>query len=913
MDPSTISDRILEFLGTSLPPLIHGKNHVRHSDTRPPIEYDYHMPPWLQPSRMEYGPGLSPILTRELTNALSQQFRVGQKSTIDQSTLAGSVDRLIDSYRTSYPMDDIVPAADNVVGEPTVCHLQHDIHRISGMFATLSCFDVDNNKVDGLRSVFRSIPSIESNNTKADLLVGCQVMPGDTAARWGSLWPSITQPRDLRHPFFAFLYTEEHKNIRSGGPLVILGIYIIMWCLKKKYLRTFWPVNECDHCERFIESHEADTSEMSESCPLDSPTAMAVTSDLEELRQEINRIIGLAEKYDTQYNIPSAQRTRKRKDPENDSDGEEEKSKQKHRRADRELSWYWQQLENALHRADQDLDLPSEMDGGILLNAAYILIQVWSQMVRHNGTIAHLTCHNLAVIITRHRKTRTLTVSEYLEHKDAPLLRATGMTVYAYRDAVERYEAHELAQKPHWLRDPFRGETQEEYKANKKARIDEEAQKAQEAQKAEKANKKARKAGSDDEEPLQEESDNNQGDQDVSDGDEDDDEDDDQDDTVTEVVVVVEEVAAVVEVAAERVAIAAEAETGALVQAEAGGDNGAGSSGKTPREQRHETWTQNRYKNSDLKMDLSVVHLAFRAPDFQLWSTGFSHFQRLAHATTATDETIPDLTPQAQDHGLTYFSTVEAFSLSEHQRRVSAGSSRSTTSTHTGVPSLFSAPSSVPTSPSTTASFPNASSRDGSPSPEKFGVEPGSSPSTSAVRDAGVLIDDYLGRSAIGTVWAGRMVLEDATEDRYSIPIAVKMAISRENPDSEGRDDERDEIRHEGLVYDYLAKSGKQGITPRYYGVFENNIGTVALILDDGGKALKTFKKLSNEQRQKLFAKVMEMHSAGVIHGDLEPRNVVEDSDRDLKIIDFHVAKMNHRCRGEMCTELKELRNALGL
>ncbi|KAJ7241930.1 hypothetical protein B0H12DRAFT_1133067 [Mycena haematopus] len=154
------------------------------------------------------------------------------------------------------------------------------------------------------------------------------------------------------------------------------------------------------------------------------------------------------------------------------------------------------------------------------------------------------------------------------------------------------------------------------------------------------------------------------------------------------------------------------------------------------------------------------------------------------------------------------------------------------------------------------------------------------------------------------------MILEDGTDDDYAIPIAVKMAISRDNPNPEEAGDERDTIRQEGLVYDYLAKSGKQGITPRYYGIFEDSIGTVALILDDGGRALKTFSNLSVEQNNK----VLDMHSAGVRHDDLEPRNVVQDSEGDLKIIDFHVAEMNHRCRGkETCKELKTFKEALGL
>jgi hypothetical protein len=105
-----------------------------------------------------------------------------------------------------------------------------------------------------------------------------------------------------------------------------------------------------------------------------------------------------------------------------------------------------------------------------------------------------------------------------------------------------------------------------------------------------------------------------------------------------------------------------------------------------------------------------------------------------------------------------------------------------------------------------------------------------------------------LGESAIGIVWSGKMMLEDGSDDDYTIPIAVKMAVPRDNTDSEEKTDDREAIRQEALVYDFLAKSGKQGIAPHFYGVFEDRIGTVALILDNGGTALKTFSNLASEQ-----------------------------------------------------------------
>ncbi|KAJ7223036.1 hypothetical protein GGX14DRAFT_557601 [Mycena pura] len=326
-------------------------------------------------------------------------------------------------------------------------------------------------------------------------------------------------------------------------------------------------------------------------------------------------------------------------------------------------------------------------------------------------------------------------------------------------------------------------------------------------------------------------------------------------------------------------------------------------------------------------LSLDSVHLAFKASGHHLWSKGFSYFRRLVDTTAAAPNAAPlDLTPRAQDHGSPYLAgsrnvgATLGLNPSDQQRRASAGSTHSSrsTSSHTSVKSLFSenTPSS-PTSPSTTASF-AAFSRDSSPFPEKSaGLQTGSSEPTSApVCNAGILIDGSLGKSAIGIVWSGNMILEDGNDDDYSIPVAVKMAIprGRDNVDSEAETDERDTIRREGLVYDFLAKSGKEGITPRYYGVFEDSLGTVALVLDNGGAALKSFNNLPGERARKLFAKAEEMHSAGVRHNDFVPRNVVQDSEGNLKIIDFHIAKMGHRCRGKQeCKELSKLSKALGL
>ncbi|KAJ7682457.1 hypothetical protein DFH06DRAFT_1161152 [Mycena polygramma] len=185
-----------------------------------------------------------------------------------------------------------------------------------------------------------------------------------------------------------------------------------------------------------------------------------------------------------------------------------------------------------------------------------------------------------------------------------------------------------------------------------------------------------------------------------------------------------------------------------------------------------------------------------------------------------------------------------------------------------------------------------------------------------AITRAGILLDDMLGHSVMSIVWSGQMLPEDGGDDEYSIPIAVKVvAPEREDIgyDSDREDDQRDLIRHEALIYEFLANSGKQGITPRYYGVFEDSIGTVALVLENSGKALHSFNSLTDEEAEKVFARVEETHAVGVVHDDLAPRHIVRDSEGEFRIIDFHTAEIGHRSSGrKKCGTLRDFRKMLG-
>ncbi|KAJ7780313.1 hypothetical protein DFH07DRAFT_469868 [Mycena maculata] len=429
-----IVQKLIDFLSTELKPLVAGDRHAGYANTREPIEYDYHMPGWLQLKKIEHNPQILLDLENNLVTKLVERASVKDKS-MD-----------VDAIRKTYRVAGLVPV--EAVGESSVLVALVNIHRIASSIATLCCFDVDEEDGDFL-PVFGAGGS-PGTNTIADLMVGCQPRDEDQPERWGSLWPSITEPRDLRDPYFRDLYTEEFKSIRTANPGAILGIYVLIFCLQNKYLKRFWPKNECEGCPKFRKSHQAvDDEETPQGPPPDAPDTDIPTTELEVLQEEMGRLADLAQAYHEAH----------------------EQTKKRQRAADDErvtdLKSYEQLLREATVKAAKVLRFTEEIESQLprwVLNAAYMLIQVWSHMVRFNGTVARLTCHNLGVIMTRHRESGTMAISNFVQHTDKPILVATALTIYAYTDAVERHDLHIANDEPFWLEDPYRGETLAEIK-----------------------------------------------------------------------------------------------------------------------------------------------------------------------------------------------------------------------------------------------------------------------------------------------------------------------------------------------------------------------------------------------------------------------------------------------------------------
>ncbi|KAJ7837211.1 hypothetical protein B0H14DRAFT_3703108 [Mycena olivaceomarginata] len=69
------------------------------------------------------------------------------------------------------------------------------------------------------------------------------------------------------------------------------------------------------------------------------------------------------------------------------------------------------------------------------------------------------------------------------------------------------------------------------------------------------------------------------------------------------------------------------------------------------------------------------------------------------------------------------------------------------------------------------------------------------------------------------------------------------------------------------------------------------------------------------EERWAIYEAVEKIHAAGVVHGDLETRNIVRDEDGDFYIIDFGHSLVDHQCEPQTpwCSELRSLWDDLDL
>ncbi|KAK0449541.1 uncharacterized protein EV420DRAFT_1766945 [Desarmillaria tabescens] len=122
-----------------------------------------------------------------------------------------------------------------------------------------------------------------------------------------------------------------------------------------------------------------------------------------------------------------------------------------------------------------------------------------------------------------------------------------------------------------------------------------------------------------------------------------------------------------------------------------------------------------------------------------------------------------------------------------------------------------------------------------------------------------------------------------------------------------------DMIWKEFYMYEVVLKECP--LLPRFYGMFQRPVGGwFAFYLEDVGDNLETMyglgwsgvkRSMPKMQWQELLESVKQLHSLGVLHGDLEPRNVAQTAE-GFKFFDFGHSELHH-CQPKECDELQNL------
>ncbi|KAJ7256768.1 hypothetical protein C8J57DRAFT_1344243 [Mycena rebaudengoi] len=208
--------------------------------------------------------------------------------------------------------------------------------------------------------------------------------------------------------------------------------------------------------------------------------------------------------------------------------------------------------------------------------------------------------------------------------------------------------------------------------------------------------------------------------------------------------------------------------------------------------------------------------------------------------------------------------------------------------------------------PSSAGSSPSVSALSSTPPTSPELGKPSSLPSSAIPRSVlchrpGVLfLEGTVACGDIGTVHRGNVQIDQHKPFR----IILKSYGNSHFP----------ELIHELDVY--AALNHLAVVIPQLYAVIGPPTGDYAsLLLEDAGERIvgDTWEHaaLTITDKRRLYYALAEIHAAGVVHGDVFPRNVVRRPRGALCFIDFGAATLGHRCPGPTCRELFSLQRDL--
>ncbi|KAJ8586476.1 hypothetical protein M405DRAFT_843850 [Rhizopogon salebrosus TDB-379] len=142
-----------------------------------------------------------------------------------------------------------------------------------------------------------------------------------------------------------------------------------------------------------------------------------------------------------------------------------------------------------------------------------------------------------------------------------------------------------------------------------------------------------------------------------------------------------------------------------------------------------------------------------------------------------------------------------------------------------------------------------------------------------------VTLTSEIGHGATGNVHGGFLEVNDGRTP-ISLSIVTKIAFSPE---------EIQQLEHETCVYRILESAGTR--VPRIYGLFREHYDAgdaAALIMSyDGISIEKSNSPVTEEQIESFLTTSKAIHAAGILHGDIDARNLLINDAGETTIIDF--------------------------
>ncbi|KAH8995247.1 kinase-like domain-containing protein, partial [Lactarius hatsudake] len=146
----------------------------------------------------------------------------------------------------------------------------------------------------------------------------------------------------------------------------------------------------------------------------------------------------------------------------------------------------------------------------------------------------------------------------------------------------------------------------------------------------------------------------------------------------------------------------------------------------------------------------------------------------------------------------------------------------------------------------------------------------------------------HIGCGSTGNVWECHFVNSD---DLFAIK-AIKLQ-HRSDVERQRRSYNEFEV-YLSLEIAYQSGQLRDCITPHCYGAFEGD-GTDILILGLCGDTLKDWDELNFSEQTQIYWLVRDLHRVGIVHGDLEPRNIARVPGGGFRLIDFSDS-VRHSC-----------------